>query len=57
MKDFIGCEEKKTILIEEECSTEGDKKEKICEEFKKDLESKLDCKDKCKDFYKKYNEL
>jgi len=34
MKDFLGCKEKKSILIEEECNTIGDKSGKICNDYK-----------------------
>ena len=36
-KEFINCEEKKNLLLEEDCETEGQKDEKICKDYKQKL--------------------
>ena len=58
MHDFIGCEATKESLIHPQCIIEGAEeadRKKMCDEYAKDLEKSLDCKDKCEDFYKKLN--
>ena len=60
VKDFAGCDATRETLIHPQCVIEGVTEEKdrqkLCDDYTKDLE-KLDCKkDKCEDFYKKYNQ-
>jgi len=56
MGDFTGCNETKPVLINEACITLYDEQVTICKAHKENLEKTLDCKDSCKDFYKKYND-
>lgn len=59
MKDFTGCEMARESLIHPTCMVEGITEEKdmkkMCDEYTKDLEKSLDCKDSCEDFHKKLN--
>ena len=58
MHEFVGCEEAIEPLIRPQCIIEGAEekdRKKMCDEYTKDLEQSLTCKDKCEDFYKKLN--
>ena len=59
VSDFLGCDAKRETLIKPQCVIEGITEEKdrqkLCDDYTKELE-KLDCKkDSCEDFHKKLN--
>ena len=59
VKDFAGCEAKRETTIHPQCLIEGVTEEKdrqkLCDDYSKDLEKELNCKDSCEDFHKKLN--